>query len=153
MLHDDRHVRFDDTGKIRVDGYRFWIPQIIKPNVPRPARRDHDAIRPARLTIGKINRDFDLSVVVGGVQDANGFMTGELGRRAMAVRRNVTFRNGPALCPDRFHSNEAISLPSQILPAWEIFRARRSGKIPPDRDRLDEYRRDQNPHRHRREFV
>src|SRR5918996_789169 len=104
MLHDNRHVRFDDTREISVSRDGFRIVQVIKSDVSGSAARNRKAVRPSGIAIGKIDGDLDLSVAVGCVQDADRFMARELRFRTMAVRRNVSLSNCPALGSNDIHS-------------------------------------------------
>src|ERR1051325_10412576 len=90
VLHYDRYVGFNYAGEVCVLGNRFGIVQVVEANVFRSSGRNCQSVRAYRIPVGIKYRDLDASVSVARVQDANRFVTGQLRRRSVAVRRNVS---------------------------------------------------------------
>src|SRR5580704_4745235 len=69
----------------------------------RASRGDADPIGTDRLAVGEKNGDADVRHRVGGVEEARGFVRDQsrIGKRAL--RRNISFGDGPMLATDDFH--------------------------------------------------
>jgi hypothetical protein len=77
VLYHDRHVRLDDAGKISSRRNFFRLAQIIKPDVLCAARRHCNCIGAGRFPIRKEDGNKDVSILIRGVEQADGLVTGE----------------------------------------------------------------------------
>src|SRR6478609_5092448 len=103
MLDDDRYVRFNQARIIRTSRDWFGIGEIIKTNMSRPPRRQHDTIGSSGFAIGKKNRNDHLCVLIGHIQKTRSLMACKFRFMPMAVRWNIPFGDGPACPANRYH--------------------------------------------------
>lgn len=106
VLYDDRYIRFNETGKISVARDRLRITEIVEADMPCSPSRHQEVIRPDRFTIAIKHRDANTRVLIGRIQQANGFVTRHLWRRPMAVAWNIALCYGPLSASDSFHVDD-----------------------------------------------
>jgi hypothetical protein len=95
MLRHDGDIGTNYAGVINTAGDDFRIAEVIEAHVLCALRRHSDAIRSDRVAIRVVDRDLDVGVLIGSVEDANRFVTGHLRLRPMAFGRNIAFRDDP----------------------------------------------------------
>src|SRR5262245_35004906 len=123
VLQHDRHVRLEHRRVVGIARDRLRILEIVEAQMKGAARRHRESID-HRLAIREINRQRDLCLLVGGVQDAGRLMRDQRPVRVRALRRDVALGDGPSLASDLGHDC------LQFFPAFprESPRARRSYK-------------------------
>src|SRR5579872_4981207 len=100
MLNHDGNVRLDRARIIRSSRDRSRIFQVVEAQVLRSPRLDIDPIRPDRIAVREVDRDFHVRLLLGRVQQAHSFVARHLRRWPMTLRRNVAFRDCPVLASD-----------------------------------------------------
>src|SRR5258708_40249502 len=64
-------------------------------------RRSRDPVGADRLAISKEDRNRDMRVPIAGVENASGLVRNQRTVGEGALGRNISFRDGPSLAPDR----------------------------------------------------
>lgn len=119
MLHDDRHVRFNDRSIGCVAGYRFGIFQIVEPQMFRSPRRQKDAVRAHRFAILEIKRNRDLRILRTRIEQTRRLM-GKQRRivRVHALAGDIALGYGPAPSADlACHKGPTRAALPMFLPA------------------------------------
>src|SRR6185503_4601641 len=95
MLGHYGHVRTNDARKIFVSRNRLGIFQVIEANMPGSLRRHGNFVRTHRIAVRIIDRNLNMRVLAGCVEQTDCFMTEHLRLRAVTLCRNISFCNHP----------------------------------------------------------
>src|SRR5207253_1495678 len=96
VLDDDWHVRLEYRGIVGITRDRFRVVEIIEAQVQCAPGGDSDAIGTDRLAVGEENRNGDVSVMIGGVEDACSFVGNQLAVGISAFRGNIALGDRPS---------------------------------------------------------
>jgi hypothetical protein len=103
VLYHDRHVGFDDAGKIGSRWNFFRISQIVKPHVLCPARGHCNRVGAGRFAIREEDGNQDVSILIRGIEQADGLMAGEFRLGTVAPAGNIALRDCPKPRSDCLH--------------------------------------------------
>ena len=103
VLHDDRDVRLDQARVVGRERHRLGVLEVVEPQVERPPGRHRRAVRPGGLPVLEEERDLDVRVLVGDVEQARGLVAQHRRLGAVAVIRDPALGDRPALAAERFH--------------------------------------------------
>src|SRR5690625_5442849 len=102
MLYDDRNIRLDQARVVGAVRDRFGVLELVEADMSSPACGYRQVVGSDGLAIGEEDRDLDVRLFRGSVQDADCLVALELGFGPMAPAGDV------ALC-DRPRSEEHTS--------------------------------------------
>src|SRR5262249_52690548 len=105
---------------VRVARHRLRILQIVEPQMQGPPCCNAHPIRADGLAIGEIERDCDLGVPIGDIQEARRFVRQQRAVLARALARNITLRDRPDAVSYRLHFRAFVLGTSAIASGRKI---------------------------------
>jgi hypothetical protein len=124
MLHDDRHVRFDQARVGCSQWYWFWIRQVVEPEMTSTPGAHGESVRPDRFPVGIENGQFNMGILLVRIEDAKCFMAGHFRSGTITSWRNISFRDYPALLTDHLNLRSREPRSEALL----LFKATRPGR-------------------------
>src|SRR2546428_13690647 len=85
-------------------GIFLRVFKIIETQMPRAPGRDRKFVGPNRIAIFEKDRDGNVRVTLGSIEDAARFVAGHLRCGTMTLSRDETLRDRPLGSPNWFHN-------------------------------------------------